>query len=48
MTALAADLVKLLDRAQAVQDANRESLLRLEQERRTLERIKRTPVDDAV
>lgn len=48
MTTLPPELVKLLDRAQAVQDANRESLLRLEQERRTLERIKRTPVDGPV
>jgi hypothetical protein len=43
-----AALRDLLSRAAAVQQANRQSLLRREQERRTLERIERTPTDDAV
>jgi hypothetical protein len=43
-----AALRDLLSRADAVQQANRQSLLRREQERRTLERIERTPVDGAL
>jgi hypothetical protein len=43
-----AALRDLLNRADAVQQANRQSLLRREQERRTLERIERTPVDGAL
>lgn len=43
-----AALLDLLNRADAVQQANRLSQLRRESERRTLERIERTPVDDAV
>jgi hypothetical protein len=41
-----AALLDLLTRADAVQQANRLSHLRREQERRTLERIERTPTDD--
>ena len=40
-----AALRDLLSLSQAVQEANRESLLRREDERSTLERIERTPVD---
>lgn len=43
-----AALRDLLNRADAVQQANRQSLQRREQERRTLERIERTPVDGTV
>ena len=43
-----AALLDLLNRADAVQQANRLSQLRRESERRTLERIERTPVDDAL
>jgi hypothetical protein len=43
-----AALLDLLNRADAVQQANRLSQLRRESERRTLERIERTPVDDVV
>jgi hypothetical protein len=43
-----AALLDLLNRSDAVQQANRQSQLRREQERRTLERIERTPLDDAV
>lgn len=38
----------LLNRAAAVQEANRQAQRRREQERRTLERIDRTPTDNAV
>jgi hypothetical protein len=43
-----AALLDLLNRADAVQQANRLSQLRRESERRTLERIERTPIDDVV
>ena len=43
-----AALLDLLSRADAVQQANRQSLLRREQERRTLERIERPPADGAL
>ena len=43
-----AAMLDLLNRADAVQQANRLSQLRREQERRTLERIERTPVDGAL
>ena len=43
-----AALLNLLNRADAVQQANRQSLLRREQEKRTLERIERTPADGAL
>jgi hypothetical protein len=43
-----AALLDLLNRADAVQQANRQSQLRREQERRTLERIERTPLNGAV
>ena len=43
-----AALRDLLNRADAVQQANRQSLLRREQERRTLERIERPPADGAL
>jgi hypothetical protein len=43
-----AALRDLLSRADAIQQANRLSQLRREQERRTLERIERTPVDGAL
>ncbi len=44
----AAALRDLLNRSAAVQQANRFSQLRREQERRTLDRIERTPVDGAL
>ena len=43
-----AALLDLLNRADAVQQANRLSQLRRETERRTLERIERTPVNGTV
>lgn len=43
-----ATLRKLLNRADAVREANRQAQRRREQERRTLDRIERTPTDGAV